>query len=143
MLKSLCPPGYHRGYHGAEHVYSQPLVRGVLKAALIGAKPPCMLESPGYVDDVALRSLGVPQNIRAMLIPALLGQDGKMEKEGRVLPQESEATLRRLCMTCVPVSELAQNAEKMDKVCSLLNDAVLEDDDMDALSKSHATRRCL
>ena len=137
MLKALCPPGYHRGYHGAEMVYAQPLVRGVLKAALIGAKPPWLpktADNPGYVDDAALRKLGVPQNVREMLIPAMLGQDGKMEKEGRVLPPEAEATLRRLCMTCVPVSELVDNAEKMDKVCSLLNDAVLEADDVDALA---------
>ena len=112
-LRSLCPPGFHRGTHGSERVYAQPLVKSVLRAALIGAKSPWQPETPGYVDDDALKLLGVPKSTRDLLTKAMTGPDNKILPEGKTLSTEDVAALRHLCSTSLDVMDLVAEAKKV------------------------------
>ena len=116
MLRSLCPPGFHRGPHGPERVYAQPLVKSVLGAALIGAKSPRQPASPGYVDDDALKLLGVPKGTRELLFKAMTGPDGKILPEGKALSTQDESSLRYLCSTHLDVVDLLIEAKKVQGV---------------------------
>jgi tetratricopeptide (TPR) repeat protein len=133
MLRSICPPGFHRGCHGPENVYSQPLVCSVLKAALIGCKSPWQPDPPGYVDEATLCDLGVPARTRRMLVNAMMCQDGTMAPEGKVLRMEDDMLLCHLCSK-LPADHALEAAEKFDQACGLMSDALLEAEEPDVFA---------
>merc|ERR1711871_1287874 len=118
--------------HGPENVYAQPLVRSVLKAALIACKSPWQPDPPGYVNEASLRELGVPARTRRMLVNAMMCQDGTMAPEGKTLNAEETMTLWHLCSK-LPIDHVLEAAEKFDTACGLLPDAVLDERETDSV----------